>query len=126
MASLAGARDGRLGRRSYRTGLSTADETVPQRPGVQPGARNGRATELVAKLGGGMVATLPLLAAFLDEPFEPGPYSPASRLFWNEFYLDVLRIPELRRCPSAQALLQSSPFLQEVRELKSEPLVEYH
>jgi 4-alpha-glucanotransferase len=83
-------------------------------------------TEWVAKLGGGMVATLPLLAAFLDEPFEPGPYSPASRLFWNEFYLDVLRIPELRRCPSAQAMLQSSPFLQEVRELKSEPLVDYH
>src|SRR5205814_470659 len=24
-----------------------------------------------------------------DEPFEPCPYSPASRLFWNEFYVDV-------------------------------------
>ncbi len=39
--------------------------------------------------GGHIVATLPLLAAFLDRPFEPSPYSPASRLFWNEFYLDV-------------------------------------
>jgi 4-alpha-glucanotransferase len=28
------------------------------------------------------------LAAFLDTPFEPSPYSPASRLFWNEFYVD--------------------------------------
>ncbi len=39
--------------------------------------------------GGSVVATLPLLAAFLDTPFEPGPYSPASRLFWNEFYIDL-------------------------------------
>ena len=55
----------------------------------------GRLLEWVRGLGGGVVATLPLLAAFLDEPFEPSPYSPASRLFWNEFYLDVAAIPEL-------------------------------
>jgi 4-alpha-glucanotransferase len=48
----------------------------------------------MAGLGGSVAATLPLLAAFLDEPFEPSPYSPASRLFWNEFYIDVTRIPE--------------------------------
>ena len=46
----------------------------------------------VQGLGGGLVGTLPLLAAFLDEPFEPSPYSPASRVFWNEFYLDVDRV----------------------------------
>jgi 4-alpha-glucanotransferase len=45
-------------------------------------------------LGGSVAATLPLLGAFLDEPFEPCPYSPATRLFWNEFYIDVERIPE--------------------------------
>ncbi len=37
--------------------------------------------------GGHYVATLPLLAGFLDEPCQPSPYSPASRLFWNELYL---------------------------------------
>lgn len=36
---------------------------------------------------GDLVATLPISAAFLDEPFEPSPYSPASRLFWNEIFL---------------------------------------
>jgi 4-alpha-glucanotransferase len=45
-------------------------------------------------LGGTVAGTLPLLGAFLDEPFEPSPYSPATRLFWNEFYVDLERIPE--------------------------------
>jgi 4-alpha-glucanotransferase len=42
--------------------------------------------------GAKVVATLPLLASFVDEP---SPYSPASRLFWNEFYLDV-KLPTSR------------------------------
>ena len=43
--------------------------------------------------GGSLVATLPMLAAFDDEP---SPYSPVSRLFWNEMYLDVTRLPEFQ------------------------------
>ncbi len=39
--------------------------------------------------GAAVIGTLPMLAAYLDEPFEPSPYAPVSRLFWNEFYLDV-------------------------------------
>ena len=45
----------------------------------------------VAARGGAYVATLPILAAFLDEPCAFSPYSPASRLFWNELYLDIAR-----------------------------------
>ena len=60
--------------------------------GSRRSRRSGQSHRLGAGLGGGLVGTLPLLAAFLDEPFEPIPYSPASRLFWNEFYLDVDRI----------------------------------
>ena len=37
-------------------------------------------------LGAKIVATLPLLASL---PSEPSPYSPISRLFWNEFYVDA-------------------------------------
>ena len=44
-------------------------------------------------LGAGFVSTLPLLATFLDAPFEPSPYSPASRLFWNELFVDVTSVP---------------------------------
>jgi 4-alpha-glucanotransferase len=46
------------------------------------------------QFGGSVAATLPLLGAFLDEPFESSPYSPATRLFWNEFYIDVERVAE--------------------------------
>ena len=47
--------------------------------------------EAVERRGGTYVATLPLLAAFLDEPCSFSPYSPASRLFWNELMLDLPR-----------------------------------
>ncbi|HET9441068.1 MAG TPA: 4-alpha-glucanotransferase [Longimicrobiales bacterium] len=42
--------------------------------------------------GGSVVATLPISAAFLTAPFDPSPYSPASRLFWNELFLDLDRL----------------------------------
>ena len=41
----------------------------------------------VAGLGGSVVGTLPLLASFLDRPYEPSPYAPVSKLFWNELYV---------------------------------------
>ena len=55
----------------------------------------------LADLGGSVAGTLPLLGAFLDEPFEASPYSPATRLFWNEFYIDIERIAEFKGTSSA-------------------------
>ena len=48
-------------------------------------------------LGAAWVGTLPLLSQFLDKPFDPSPYSPASRLFWSEFWLDLGEIKGLPR-----------------------------
>jgi len=79
----------------------------------------------VAGIGGRVVATLPLLATFLDELSEPSPYLPASRLFWNEFYLDINAVPELQERCSAQALLESSLFQNEIEALRSSPMVDY-
>ncbi|MGD8278458.1 MAG: 4-alpha-glucanotransferase [Gemmatimonadota bacterium] len=42
----------------------------------------------IGDAGGAWVATLPLLATFLDEPFEPSPYAPVSRMFLNELFID--------------------------------------
>ena len=81
--------------------------------------------EWTSGLGGGIVATLPLLASFLDEPFEPSPYAPASRLFWNELYVDPRRLPEMDDCPPARRLIESPDFLREVEALRAMPRVDY-
>jgi 4-alpha-glucanotransferase len=84
-----------------------------------------RLAEWTAGLGGGVVATLPMLAQFLDEPFEPSPYAPASRLFWNELFLDPRRVPELETCAEAKRLLASPEFRREVDELRKDWTVDY-
>ena len=69
-------------------------------------------------LGASCVGTLPLFAAFLDpgvEPFEPSPYAPASRLFWNELYLDLERAPALERSTAARELITSRGFRRAAR-----------
>ncbi len=79
----------------------------------------------VADAGGSAVATLPLLASYLDRPFEPSPYSPVSRLFWNEFYLAVERLPEWDECPSARAIWESPDTQAKVAALRAREMVDY-
>ena len=74
--------------------------------------------EAVERRGGSYVATLPLLAAFLDgtappagraqvpavdEPYAYSPYSPASRLHWNELYVDLARFAASLELPIPSA-----------------------
>jgi 4-alpha-glucanotransferase len=83
-------------------------------------------SEWAASLGARVAGTLPLLAAFLDSPVcEPSPYSPASRLFWNESYLDIPRIPEFAACASAQKLVRSVPFQRQLEAFRRSPLIDY-
>jgi 4-alpha-glucanotransferase len=79
----------------------------------------------VSDQGGGVVATLPFLAAFLDHLCHPSPYAPVSRLFWNEFFLDIERIAELQASPGAQRLLASANFQRGLGKLRATPLVNY-
>lgn len=85
----------------------------------------GRLADWTAELGGRTVSTLPLFAAFLDEPFVPSPYSPVSRLFWNEFYLDVGASPDFEGSPAAQKIVGSPEFQREVEALRREETVDY-
>jgi 4-alpha-glucanotransferase len=71
-----------------------------------------RLSSLVSAHGGSFVATLPFLASF---PNEPSPYSPASRLFWNELFVDP------RLAPEWQLVRQPAP----IDEWKREPLIDY-
>ncbi len=63
-------------------------------------------TTWVADHGGEVVGTLPLLASFLDEFYSPSPYSPVTRLYWNELFLDLDAIPEWETCKEARKLAQ--------------------
>jgi 4-alpha-glucanotransferase len=92
-----------------------------------------------AKRGGKITGTLPLLPSFFDHEKGPGPYLPASRLFWNEFYLAMDKIPELELCPavreavssvreavsSAREAVSSAEFSREIAALKSAHNVDY-
>jgi 4-alpha-glucanotransferase len=81
--------------------------------------------EFTAELKGHAAGTLPILASFLDEPFNPSPYAPVSRLFWNELYLDVERVPELAHSPKAQAILDSEEFRRDLATVRARSLVDY-
>jgi 4-alpha-glucanotransferase len=79
----------------------------------------------VTSRGGGVVGTLPMFASFLDEPFEPSPYSPASRLYWNELFVDVERAPGLADAPEARAALDEPAVRGAIARLRAEPLVDH-
>lgn len=79
----------------------------------------GHLTEWVGGLGGGIVGTLPLLASFLSEPFAPCPYTPASRLFWNEFFIDPEKVPGFVDLPQVETVSRQRD------ELRRLPLVDY-
>lgn len=64
-----------------------------------------RFSRWVGAQGGGVVGTLPILSSFLDFPkVQPSPYSPASRLFWNEFFADPIVTPEFHNSVEARKL----------------------
>ncbi|MCA9710017.1 MAG: 4-alpha-glucanotransferase, partial [Myxococcales bacterium] len=79
----------------------------------------------VAERGGSVVGTLPLLAAFLDEPFEPSPYAPASRLAWNELFVHLEGTPEYAASPRARELYEGAQAQPLRARLRDAPLVEY-
>ncbi len=75
--------------------------------------------------GGRLVGTLPLLAAFYDRPFAPSPYQPVSRLFWNEFYLDLDRVPEMESGTGVRRITESPESAGVLAELRADRLVDY-
>jgi 4-alpha-glucanotransferase len=84
-----------------------------------------RLVSWTAELGGHVVATLPLLSTFLDRPYDPSPYAPASRLFWNELFIDVSRIPEFERHESARSQVNSPDIQAEINALRAATHVDY-
>ncbi|MEZ4367627.1 MAG: 4-alpha-glucanotransferase [Kofleriaceae bacterium] len=85
-----------------------------------------RLARLTADAGGRFVGTLPLLAANLDEPCEPSPYAPVSRMAWNELYLDLPRAAEAVGTTFAAACAASGVDVDGERaRLHALPLIDY-
>jgi len=81
-----------------------------------------------AEAGGRVLATLPLLAAFNGErggPFDPSPYAPVSRRFWNELFVDPAIAPGFESCAEARALLNSEEVRREADALRATDAVDY-
>jgi 4-alpha-glucanotransferase len=84
-----------------------------------------RLMQWVRAQGGSVVSTLPLLAAFLNQPYEISPYLPASRLFWNEMYVDPRRVPEFESCAAARSMVHSSFFERDLQSLRALPRADH-
>jgi 4-alpha-glucanotransferase len=82
-------------------------------------------TRWAGSLGCNLIGTLPLLASYLAEPFEPSPYAPVSRLHWNELFADLTAAPDFPASAAARRTASSAAFARELAELRSRDLVDY-
>ena len=77
-------------------------------------------------LGAKVMGTLPVMAAFLDQPIcEPSPYSPASRLFWNEFFIDIPAVSEFQTSAAAKKIASSTTFQRKLSDFRSSEFIDY-
>lgn len=85
-----------------------------------------RFADWVAAQGGDFVATLPLLPAYLErDHFSPSPYSPVSRLFWNELYADPALAADAAGNGKALKWLSSAATQRRLAELRATPVIDY-
>jgi 4-alpha-glucanotransferase len=84
-----------------------------------------RMVRCAARWGAHVVGTLPLLPSFLGRPYEPSPYRPVSRRFWNEAYVDVTAEPEFRRSPKIRAWASTGGGGERRARLNARPYVDF-
>jgi len=120
---------------SYQTPARTLGVFAPTyalRSRTNPGVGNlsdlGRLGAWAADRGAPVLGTLPLLACFLDDSplYQPSPYAPVSRLFFNELFLDPRRAPGFASCAQAQHILASARHERAAKALRDQrTLVDY-
>ena len=84
-----------------------------------------RLVELAGQRGCDVIGLNPLHQMFLDDPEQASPYSPATRLFLNPLYIDVLAVPEYRQCQEAREIVESARFQAAISQARAAPLVDY-
>jgi 4-alpha-glucanotransferase len=81
-----------------------------------------RLGKMVAEKGARLLATLPLLAEVCEADGGPSgqhPYAPLSRLWWNEGYLDLARLPELAGAQGAALIAEARAKARSTRVARS-------
>jgi 4-alpha-glucanotransferase len=78
-----------------------------------------------AEFGAKMVGALPLYPIMTSPPIDPSPYLPASKLAYNELFIDAIRVPEFERSPAARSLVASDEFRRRIAEAHNADLVHY-
>lgn len=84
-----------------------------------------RLIEWTSLLGGSFVGSLPFFASYLNAPFDPSPYAPVSRLFWNELFARPELAVEQGGCEEARRLIQSVGFQAELLQARLSERVDY-
>lgn len=86
----------------------------------------GRVVEWAGKsLGAGVIGLNPLHALKNTAPHHTSPYSPMSRFYLNELYIDLERLPEFYGSEEAQKQFNAPAFQAKLHVLRSSRRVDY-
>ncbi|TLY18764.1 MAG: 4-alpha-glucanotransferase, partial [Nitrospirae bacterium] len=86
----------------------------------------GRIVEWAGKgLGAGVIGLNPLHALQNTAPYHISPYAPYSRLYLNELYIDLERLPEFCGSEEAQRQFRTPEFQAKLQLLRESRLVDY-
>jgi len=77
------------------------------------------------ELGAGVIGLNPLHALRNTTPYHISPYSPYSRLYLNELYIDLERLPEFSGSEEAQQQFLAPEFQAKLQALRESRLVDY-
>lgn len=76
-------------------------------------------------LGAGVIGLNPLHALKNTKPYHISPYSPSSRLYLNEPYIDIDRVSEAKTSPDVQARLADPAFRAQLDKARTSEYVDY-
>ena len=76
-------------------------------------------------LGCGLLGLNPLHALKNTKPYHISPYSPNSRLYLNELYLDIEQIAECHTSPEVRKRLDDPAFRAQLEAARKSEFVEY-
>jgi 4-alpha-glucanotransferase len=76
-------------------------------------------------LGAAVIGLNPLHALKNSKPYHVSPYSPASRLFLNDLYIDITQVPECWTDTDVQSRLADPSFRARIDAVRRNELVDY-